>query len=129
MSSAIGLHSSRGHCLLCLKNNVHNFLWRTEQRCVIHGQRPCCSSHAVRHEVVCFGIDHAIFLGNQKPGRLGSPRRFLNRLLNTFERDWPLDSCRYCDLFIRRMLCESISEAFIRQPDETIRIWGKLRRL
>ncbi len=37
------------------------------------GLRLC--AHALCHEVLCFRVDHAIFLSNQKPGRFAVSRQ------------------------------------------------------
>src|SRR5580704_18605477 len=79
--------------------------------------------------MLCFWVDHAVFFGNQEPGRLRLPGRFWNRLLDTLQCDWPLYRCRQCDLLSSRMLRESISKAFLRHPDKAVSVWRKFRTL
>jgi hypothetical protein len=38
--------------------------------------------HPVRHEMLGLGIDHPVFFGNQESGRLCSPARLRQRLLD-----------------------------------------------
>src|SRR5580704_5227785 len=79
--------------------------------------------------MLCFWVDHAVFFGNQEPGRLRLPGRLGNRLLDTLQCDWPLYRCRQCDLLRSRMMCEGISKSFLWHPDKTVSVWRKLRAL
>jgi hypothetical protein len=65
-----------GHSSLCLQDDVNYSPWRAEQWRVIDWKRVLGCTHSFRHEVLGFGVDHAIFFGNQEPGRLRPPRRF-----------------------------------------------------
>src|SRR4029077_337255 len=56
--------------LRCFQDDVHDFLRRTEQWCVINRERPRCCSHSLRHEMLGLGIDHAVFFRDQEPRML-----------------------------------------------------------
>ena len=58
-------------CLLCGgHDDLYDLFRRGEQGCMIDGKRMSTSPHSLGHEMLCFGIDHAVFFGDQKPGRL-----------------------------------------------------------
>src|SRR5215471_15335387 len=90
---------SSGHRLLRFLDDVHYFLWGTDQWRVINGERASRSAHAFRHEVLGLRVDHAIFFCNQEPRRLRSPSWLQSWLLKALYRNWPLHSCRQCNLF------------------------------
>ena len=73
---------SRRHGLLCLQDDVGDDLWRGEQWRVIDSERSRGGAHSFRHELLGFGINHAVFFGGQEPRRLRFPRRLCHRLLN-----------------------------------------------
>src|SRR5580692_4971805 len=117
----------RGHRPLRFQDDVYDALRRRQQWGVIYGERPSRSVHPGRHEVLGLGIDHAVFFRNQVPGRLGPPRWFCDRFLNTLQRDRPLYRRRQCELICRGMLRESVSEALLGHPDETVAVRSELR--
>src|SRR6476660_6235830 len=84
------------------------------------------SPHPMCHEMLRFGIDHAVFLRDQKPRRLCSPRGLRSWLLDALECNRPLHRFAYCNLICRGVMREGIGKSFLRHPDPSVFVRSQL---
>src|SRR5262245_23236648 len=93
---------------------------------MVDGKRVSPGLNSVCHETLRFGIDHAVFFCDQKPGSLRSPNGFWSGLLDALECDRPLYCFANCNLLCRGMMREGIGEPFVRHPDPSLFIRSQL---
>src|SRR5262245_16554267 len=85
--------------------------------------------HALRHVVLRFGDDHAIVFGNQEPARNVFPKWAPRWNTNAAQRDRSLNGCEHSPILRGCVLRERCREGFFGQPNQTMTVWRKLRRL
>jgi hypothetical protein len=92
-------------------------------------QPPKRGLHPLRHEFLRLGVDHAILLRQEVPGRHGLPERLRGLLLQAGSVDRPLHGGEQSALLRGGVLREGRSEGAFRHPDEAVAVGCELRRL
>src|SRR5262249_697144 len=96
---------------------------------MIHIEPSKYGFHPLRHEFLRLGVDHAILLRQEVPGRQSLPAWLWGLLLQTGSVDRPLHGGEQSALLWARVLREGRRKRAFRQPDETVTVGGQLRCL
>src|SRR5258708_34699515 len=102
---------------------------RRSYRSMIEIQPPKGGFHPLRHEFLRLGVDHAILLGQEVPGRQRLPERLRGLLLETGSIDRPLHGGEQSALLRASVLREGRSECAFRPPDYAVTAACQLREL
>jgi hypothetical protein len=114
-----------------LARSVQNYLndntWCGEHWGVVYLMRPNIGTHAISHVALSLRTDHAVLLGEEKPGWFRSPRWRRGFFLNAFQRNRPLHRRQDVCLIRRRFVSYRSAEALFRHPDKAMLIGCEMR--
>src|SRR5690349_9923282 len=91
--------------------------------------RLCLCLHTLRHKALRLRNDHPVLFGDQKPAWHVLPKRAPGRHSDAVQRYRPLHGRKHCLLIGGSVLRERRREGSLEQPDQTIAVRCKLRRL
>ena len=76
--------------------------------------------HALGHEALGLGVDHAVFFGDEEPGGDVFPSGFRYRFLDAPDGDGSLDRGEQSMFFCGGVVSEGIGKGVVRQPDPAV---------